>query len=115
MRLSISNVYDLYRVPVSAWPTAAVRSPIGSDFQSFSFASETKRLNCGSPLKIVFNGSRDSKANAVEQIKTIGSRILEALIESETERQYRAAIKFIPNECDESPSGGRLPRVAGLT
>jgi hypothetical protein len=67
-------------VPSNAWPTAAVRSPIGNDFQLFSFASETSRRNCGSPLKIVLNGSRDSDANALEQIKIIGTRILEALI-----------------------------------
>src|SRR5437764_12636796 len=85
MRLSISRVYDLYRVPVSAWPTAAVRSPIGIDFQSFSFPSETRRWNCGSPLKTVLNGSRDSNAIAVAQIKNIGTRILKALIASQTE------------------------------
>src|SRR5437763_12121992 len=69
---------------------AAVRSPIGSDFQSFCLASETKRWNWGSPLKIVLNGRRDSKADAVAQTKTSGRIILNALIQSETEIEIAA-------------------------
>src|SRR5215510_5469446 len=68
-RLSISRVKCLYRVPTSALPTAAVRSPIGSDFQFSAFALATSRLNWSWPLNTVPNGNRDSDAIPAEQIK----------------------------------------------
>src|SRR5689334_24505288 len=66
IRLSISRVKCLYRVPINACPTAAVRSPIGKAFQFPAFAFATNRLNWSCPLKTVPNGKRDSDATATE-------------------------------------------------
>jgi hypothetical protein len=59
----------LYRVPTSAFPTAAVLSPIGNDFQFSAFALLISRLNCSCPLNTVPNGKRDAEAIAAEQMK----------------------------------------------
>src|SRR5260370_42304516 len=77
-------------MPVSACPTTAVRSPIGSDFQLLSLASETNRLNWSCPLKTVLNGNRVSTANAVAQIKTMGTINFEAVIADRTEIEIAA-------------------------
>ena len=63
-----------------AFPTAAVRSPIGSDFQFSDFALATSLLNWSCPLNTVPNGKRDSDAIPAEQIKNSVTQTLQLLM-----------------------------------
>src|SRR5207247_8085367 len=104
IRLSISRVKCLYRVPTNACPTAAVRSPTGKAFQFPALAFATSRLNWSCPLKIVLNGNRDVDANATEQIKQSGTRVFQLRITRTTQREiWPCSTLSSLDPCEVSP------------
>src|SRR5262249_29996534 len=83
--LSTSRVKERYGVPTIAFPTVAVRSPIGRDFQFSAFARATSCSKRSCPLKTVLIGRvtapcvLSASANAKTKIKIPG-RITDCLL-----------------------------------